>query len=250
MTQEIHVVTIGSGSPLVLLHGWGWHSGIWNPIIHELAQYFQLYLIDLPGCGHSPIINPYTAGEIAKKIFTVVPENAIWLGWSLGGMLAWWIAIHHPEKVSRLITIATSPKFISENNWPGVSPQTLTKFELALNQNYHQTLRDFLDLQLRGSPKNPSLITELHHQLLTSQQTPVAALSGGLNLLRTLDLRADSHKIICPSLHLFGSHDTLVPKEVANLIPELLPQSHCEVIPRAGHIPFLTHTKLFFGFIE
>jgi pimeloyl-[acyl-carrier protein] methyl ester esterase len=245
MTTKLHIATIGYGEPLVLLHGWGWHSGIWAPLLPQLTQHFQLFLIDLPGCGKSPLLSDYSIDEIIKNIFFSVPEHATWMGWSLGGMLAWWAAIHFPHKISRLITIASSPKFVSSENWPGVSRETLEKFQHSLTENYHQTLQDFLDLQLRGSPRNSELLTELNKQLLISQQTPLAAVLGGLHLLHTLDLRNSLNKLQCSSLHLFGSHDTLVPKEITQRIQPLLPQGKCEVIQRAGHLLFLTHTEEF-----
>ena len=121
MNQKLYCKVIGKGPPLVLLHGWGWHSGIWEPIAPYLSQYYQLFLIDLPGCGQSPLIfqddKDYTCENLAAAFFEVVPAEATWLGWSLGGMLAWWIAIHFPRKVTRLITVATSPKFLSEKEW-------------------------------------------------------------------------------------------------------------------------------------
>ena len=133
-------------------------------VIRSHQRKFQLFLIDLPGFGKSPLLtDDYTFENIISLIFKHVPEKAAWLGWSLGGMIAWWAAIHYPEKVTRLITIASTPKFMSDSNWPGVSEVTLEKFSAALTTNYEKTLQDFLALQLRGS-HDPALITALQRQ--------------------------------------------------------------------------------------
>jgi pimeloyl-[acyl-carrier protein] methyl ester esterase len=103
MSDQLLINRIGKGNPLILLHGWGWHSGIWQPLIPQLADYFELFLIDLPGFGKNASFDTsYDIEAIANQLFQVVPEQATWLGWSLGGMIAWWVALHHPTKVTRL----------------------------------------------------------------------------------------------------------------------------------------------------
>ncbi len=249
MITPLNLRVIGKGPPLVMLHGWGWHSGIWQPLVPYLAEKFQLFLVDLPGFGQSPLLSPhYSITEITNLLLAITPPHSIWLGWSLGGMIAWHIAIHHPERVSQLITVASSPKFMSTPDWPGVAPHTIEKFANSLVQNYQITLEEFLELQLRGSPKNQVLLTELRKQITTSSHT-TPALLGSLGLLRDMDLRAELTKMQCPSLHLFGSHDTLVPVKVAKLIQPALLHGKCAIIKRAGHIPFLSQMKLFLDYL-
>lgn len=239
MSNLLHLTVVGKGIPLVLLHGWGWHSGIWSPLVPHLSDKFQLFMPDLPGFGKSPdLTKQYTYDEIALSLFERVPEKAIWLGWSLGGMIAWWVAIHYPEKVTQLVTIAASPKFIHDDSWPGVSQQTLNRFSHQLVNHYEKTWNDFLALQLRGSAKNQALMTEL--------KTPfspiiMSALMGGLKLLSETDLRSDLSRMNIPSLHIFGGMDTLVPANVIARLQPLLSHGHCALIKRAGHIPFLSH---------
>ena len=247
MTRQLHLEILGSGPPLVLLHGWGWHSGVWKPLIPELTKHFQLFMIDLPGSGKSPdLTSNYKIEEIAEKLLEITPKKAIWLGWSLGGMIAWWIAIHYPEKITRLITVCSSPHFVQSENWPGVAPATLDKFSERITQDYEQTLSDFLELQLRGSNASEELFLELKKILFATNKPSMKALLGGLELLRTLDLRAELQQQTTPSLHIFGSHDTLVPVRAAKL---LQPTHQVEIITRAGHMPFLTQKNKFLELI-
>ena len=51
--MTVHIETVGRGAPLILLHGWAMHSGLWTPLLSPLANHFQLHLVDLPGHGHS-----------------------------------------------------------------------------------------------------------------------------------------------------------------------------------------------------
>ena len=242
---KIHVEIIGQGEPLVLVHGWGWHSGIWLPIVAHLQENFQLFLIDLPGFGKSPVLtSDYHFPAIFELLQPIIPPKAAWLGWSLGGTFAWWLAIHHPERVSSLITVATSPKFVSDPHWPGMAPEILEKFSQSLINNYQKTLEDFLTLQLRGSPQQDDLFQQLHPQLQLPQ-TALPALTGGLKLLHETNLRPQLKKTLCPSLHIFGQYDTLIPMRIIPLIQDELPNGQCEIIKRAGHIPFLTQAEEF-----
>jgi len=77
----------GKGSDLVLLHGWGMNSAVWEPVIDELDQHFTVTCVDLPGHGFSTLSDTENTGldDWADAIAAVVPVNAIWLGWSLGG---------------------------------------------------------------------------------------------------------------------------------------------------------------------
>ena len=51
--MSVHVDIIGQGQPLVLIHGWGMHSGVWQPLVKRLSANYMLYLVDLPGMGSS-----------------------------------------------------------------------------------------------------------------------------------------------------------------------------------------------------
>lgn len=246
MTATLYSKTVGKGPTMVMLHGWGWNSQIWEPLLPELSQYFQLVLIDLPGFGQSPLnITNYTYELIAPLLLEIVPNPAIWLGWSLGGMLAWQMAIHYPDKVKKLITVASSPRFVAGKDWPGVSETTLAKFAATLTTDYEKTLTGFLELQLRGNPSNQALLPDLEKQLLTDNQTPIAALKSSLKYLQATDFRSQVREVQCPELHIFGSLDRLVPAKVASLIP-----GQSEIITHSGHMPFLSQQESFIRLIK
>ena len=117
-------------------------------------------------------------------------------------------------------------------------------------ENFHycvdhiKTLKEFLELQLRGGDHSYELLSLLQNQLLNAKME-ISALLGGLQLLRELDLRNTLNKIKIPSLHLFGSHDTLVPASIADRLQSMLPYGKCEVMKRAGHMPFLSQPDIF-----
>jgi pimeloyl-[acyl-carrier protein] methyl ester esterase len=86
---ELHCRSVGTGPDLVLLHGWGLHAGIWDPVVETLSARFRLHLYDLPGHGLSAPVEHFTRDEVCAALARSAPAQAYWLGWSLGGCWPW-----------------------------------------------------------------------------------------------------------------------------------------------------------------
>lgn len=248
INQTVYHEAYGSGVPLVLLHGWGWHSSIWQPIVPELAKHFRVILVDLPGFGKSPLFdNEYTLENIARQIINIFPMPAHWLGWSMGGLVTSWIAAHYPHFVKKHILVTSTPCFIQAENWPGISLSILNDFSHNLMVNCEQILNNFLLLQVKGSAKPRELIRQLRAKLFEFEPN-LAALQYGLALLRQTDLR-ETRIAKNPSLYIFGNNDALVPVAVREAIQLLSPDSYFSIIKEASHLPFLSHPKEFLTLI-
>ena len=115
--EGLHVETLGRGPPLVLLHGWAMHSGVFQPLVDALAAHFECWLVDLPGHGRSDAFLPLERESVTEALLAQVP-NAFWLGWSLGGLIALEAALRAPQRVRGLIEIASSPRFVRGPDWP------------------------------------------------------------------------------------------------------------------------------------
>ena len=107
------------GQSLVLLHGWGMHSGVWSTLLPLLKQQFDLRLIDLPGLGRSTECLPqtYFMQAVCELISEKIPDQSILFGWSLGGSVAMSLAQDFPHKVSKVITLASNPCFVQRPDW-------------------------------------------------------------------------------------------------------------------------------------
>ncbi len=110
MSMELHVESSGQGPSLVLIHGWGLHGGIWSDLLPRLSRRRRVICPDLPGHGASP----RTAGLDLEKLVEAVaynaPRRATYVGWSLGGLIAIELARRLPQRVERLVLMATTPK--------------------------------------------------------------------------------------------------------------------------------------------
>lgn len=137
--------TVGTGNcHLVLLHGWGLNAEVWRCVSEELASHFTLHLVDLPGFGRSRDFGAMTLEEMAEQVLAQAPDRAIWVGWSLGGLVASQIALTHPERVHALVTVASSPCFSAQEEWPGIKPEVLAGFQQQLSNDFQRTVERFL----------------------------------------------------------------------------------------------------------
>jgi pimeloyl-[acyl-carrier protein] methyl ester esterase len=175
----------------------------------------------------------------------VSPEKAIWGGWSLGGLLATQFALDHPGKVTKLICVASTPKFVKEAHWPGMDAPLLNTFAQQLEVDYEATLMRFLILQFYGQPHNKKMIQWLQSSLFRYGKPTVSTLQAGLNLLGTTDLRNALSQLTCPVLYLLGKLDRLVPSQIATLLRQLNSNSRVVIFPKASHAPFLSHEDEF-----
>lgn len=240
--------------PIVFIHGWGLNSGVWQPLLTKLASqitsHFELITIDLPGFGNSNqvAIEPYNLQNIAKLVATTINKPAIFLGWSLGGHIASTIALTMPEQVLGLITVASSPYFVEQNNneeWPGIKANVLAGFHQQLSVDTEKTITGFLKIQAMGSPHIRQDLKQIT-QLVMSQPLPTkSTLDDSLKLLETTDLRSQLSEISVPFLRLYGKNDSLVPKSIADKVTDLAPNSDSYIFPQASHAPFISHADDF-----
>jgi len=236
---------------LVLIHGWGMNAAVWEPLSATLGPDLRLHPIELPGHGERPLLHPWKGGPgmldaWADTCLKSAPERAVWLGWSLGGLVALAAALRaaerNPAQIQGLILMTATPRFVRALDWPSaMSPETLAQFHDGLLADPTGTLSRFLALQVRGSDQARETLRRMRHDLATRPFPDPAALALGLDLLREQDLRPALSRLDIPSLWLFGSHDTLVPAAVATQIKQLLPGAKTGVIPGAAHAPFLSH---------
>ncbi|RXW28289.1 pimeloyl-ACP methyl ester esterase BioH [Enterobacter ludwigii] len=238
--------TVGTGNcHLVLLHGWGLNAEVWNCINEELASHFTLHLVDLPGFGRSRGFGPMSLDEMAQQVLAAAPQNAIWLGWSLGGLVASQIALSRPERVSALVTVASSPCFSAQASWPGIKPDVLAGFQQQLSEDFQRTVERFLALQTMGTETARQDARALKQTVLSLPMPDVAVLNGGLEILKTVDLREPLSALTMPHLRIYGYLDGLVPRKVVPLLDSLWPESESQIIAKAAHAPFISHPAEF-----
>jgi pimeloyl-[acyl-carrier protein] methyl ester esterase len=110
--NSLYTHTYGAGPDVVLVHGWGMHSGIWEGVAESLCDHYRVTVMDLPGHGFSRLLKTgHELDDLCAAVAAAVPAPAAWVGWSLGGLVAQRMAITGPERVSRLVLANSTPCF-------------------------------------------------------------------------------------------------------------------------------------------
>ena len=242
--QSLHIETIGQGRPIVMLHGWGVNSAVFNPL-HDVMQNYQIHYVDLPGFGNSSAIE----GDLdtwVDYIMAQVPSQAIWVGWSLGGLIATRAALRYPKQVAALATIASSPCFMARDDegWPGIPPQVLGQFGDQLDRDLGKMVERFLAIQAMGSETAKQDIKQLRDLVMAKPLPDATALKQGLAMLTDVDLRPQLDELTLPWFRVWGRLDGLVSRRVQPLMPTKAAFSDL-VLPKASHAPFFSHKREF-----
>jgi pimeloyl-[acyl-carrier protein] methyl ester esterase len=245
--KKMHIERIGQGPDLVLLHGWGLNSAVWQEIVPTLSHHYSLHLVDLPGFGFSQntLIDSADLSLWSETVLAQLPTQFNLLGWSMGGLIALRMALDHPSRIQRLVLTGSTPCFLQQNNWPGIRPDVLSGFNRALQSNAGKTIERFLAIQSMGSESVKEDVKRLKLWLQQRPDPSPIALKAGLQLLESIDLRAELSALRCSVLGLYGRLDSLVPVAAVPIMRSLFPDIHTVIFPQAAHTPFLSHPQLF-----
>lgn len=253
-----------SGPPLLLIHGWAMHGGMWRTVAERLAQHFHVLAVDLPGHGYSMGSGEWGVGSREPENPLTLPAPHLLLdsivdelsaqsseplnicGWSLGGQVALRWAMRYPQQVQRLMLVASTPCFVRREGWNhAMSMELLLEFGAALQQHYALTLKRFLALQVRGGGQERELLAVFRDILFSRGEPDMDALQCGLEILRTCDLRDALPSITQPALIVAGECDALAPIEASQYMAQQMPFAELVRIKGAAHAPFLSHADEF-----
>lgn len=245
MTTPLYWQTEGEGSDLVLIHGWGMNGAVWQPVVDKLSSQYRVHTVDLSGYGHSADLGSANFDEMVAQVLAQAPKKSAWLGWSLGGLIATQAALTAPDRVSQLITVASSPRFAAEKGWRGIKPAVLSLFTEQLKEDFSLTVERFMALQAMGSPNAKQDIKQVKQAVFSRPVPNQDALATGLSILADIDLREVLSQLSMPVCRMYGRLDGLVPIKVALDMDALIPHSTKVVFEQASHAPFISHSDEF-----
>ncbi|QCI21817.1 pimeloyl-[acyl-carrier protein] methyl ester esterase [Buchnera aphidicola (Hyadaphis tataricae)] len=244
--QNFYWNTIGKGKiNIVLLSGWGINVKIWLFIIKQLPPCFKFHLIDLPGLGKNKELDPMKIDQIIYMLHCFMPKKSIWLGWSMGGLIASRFALSYPNDTLAIVSVASSPCFIKKDNWPGLEKNVIKQFYINLKTNYQKTIKNFIYLQMTDSNKSMQDWKVFKNILSIDPDPNLKSLKNGLDIISSTDIRLEMMFLKVPLLRVYGHLDSLVPKKIITILDIKWPNTYSKIIKKAAHIPFLSHKKEF-----
>jgi 3-oxoadipate enol-lactonase len=238
----------GRGSPLVLIQGVGVGRWGWEPVADRLARRFQVITIDNRGIGasDSPAGN-YSTRVMAEDVVAVLDhagiQDANLVGTSLGGMIAQELALAHPERVDRLVLVATIP------GGPRSRPMPLGTtylFAAAPFMTSKAKLREFVQTTLGPTTlrRRPKIARRLVARKLAHPQAESgwrAQTAAGM-LFNPLGRQ---RRISQPTLVVQGTADQIVDPGNADVLAGLLPNARVQRFEGTGHLLYWEQPKRF-----
>jgi pimeloyl-ACP methyl ester carboxylesterase len=244
---RVHVRTLGSGPPLLLVHGLMTSSYSFRYVLEPLAKHFRVIVVDMPGSGRSDKpLSPYFSahhfgiflGELQSELGI---RGCAVMGNSLGGFISMHLALHDPDAISRLVV----------NHAPGIPDARYVALQALLSQSivrnvfrrfvqhdvrkwifrnvhyYDETLKSIEELDEYGQPLATYEGMECFLKMLRETVNP----TGFDDFVKKLEKRS----LLVPTLFVYARQDPLVPPRVGEALHRLAPGSQLEWIDGTSH---------------
>jgi pimeloyl-ACP methyl ester carboxylesterase len=252
-TIEIHGQTIfytvkGEGKPLVLIHGYGAGMWVWEKQIEVLSQSCRVYALDVIGHGFSdrPKI-PYTPETYIHFLRDFMDgvriEKATLIGNSMGGGIAWAMAILFPERVDQLILIDCVPPDVldqvrneSFRALVAIKDIPILPYLVILARNKNSIRWILLECVSNIKLITPEVLNR-QYELSKIKGTTWVLYSTFRHARKALELKDRFSSIHHPTLFIWGENDLIFPPHVGETLHHAITGSKFQKIEKSGHIP-------------
>lgn len=241
---RIHYTVQGSGSPIVLIHGFMDSLYTWRRNVEILARNHTVYAIDVLGFGASDRVQApiYTLKQQAAFLNEFFGAQGISqadiIAHSLGGALALQFAYDFPAQVHKLVLIAPATYIYADVPSDALRPvpRTVSRGVLGIYEKLHGDAPDTLRYAY-GDPQRITQDAVTSRNRLMHVRGAHDALIAMSKSKREADVPGGLNKITVPTLIVWGRRDRLVPASHARRHLRAMPQARLEWIETAGHLP-------------
>jgi len=228
----------GTGTPLVLIHGFPLDLSIWDNVAPLLENDFDVIVPDLRGFGESSTVDePYAmldfANDIASLLDFLGVEKAAFAGHSMGGYVALAFAKEYPDRVSGLALVSSQAAADAPERKAG----------------RYKTAKDVLEkgVDVVAEAMTPKLSANEKVQEFTNLLMKAQSSAGVIGALKAMAEREDFTPVISqfafPVVLIHGDADALIPIDRAKEIKSILPTAQLIKLKKAGHMPMMEFPK-------
>jgi 3-oxoadipate enol-lactonase len=234
-SATMHAVEAGTGPPLVFMHALGWDHRQWS---HEIVRYRDRYRViaaDTRGHGaSSKSAGPYTLPGFADDWQAMLDglnvERACLVGFSLGGMIAQYMAIKHPKRVAALVLVSTVCHFDPEVR-AAMENRIAVNRELGALAAAEAVAKSLFTEQFRQS--EAQFLEKFYAwRLMQSQQCIVDSIRATFDL----DTCQRLSSLKMPCMVVVGDKDAATPPQAVRDLTRHLAHATMEVVTAAGHM--------------
>ena len=221
------------GRPVVFANSLGTDHRVWDRLLPLLPPGLRILRYDMRGHGLSDApAGDYWMGDLVADAAGLIEaagmQGAVFVGLSIGGVVAQGLAAERPDLVSALVLSNTAPKIGTAEIW--------AERKRAIAEGGIAALADgVLErwFSARWRAEHPDDLALWRHMLV---RTPEAGYSGCCAALAETDLRDSTAQLAQPALVLAGSADGSTPPDLVREMADSMANARFELI-RAGHIP-------------
>ena len=251
--MNVFVETKGQGEDVVLLHGGCDDHRYMLPIMDQLCDRYRVTVLDEPGRGKSkwqPQIE--TIFDLVDALLPVLPRKAIYINWSFGGLIALALAAKYPERVERIINIASVPKFIECDGWPGVPKPGFSQVisEIVEKRGLSSFLKESHDTEFKNFDPKPEAYNIVNSFVGNDSEVDMNAIRKRTQIVDETDLREEFESLHCSIDLILGDNDGAVPNALHEKLKCLNPKVNIHVIKGAQHMMVWTHPVEFNEILE
>ncbi len=242
---KVYYEVYGTGKPIVLLHGaFMTIASNWGPLIAELSKTRKVIAIELQGHGHSPYSDrklafPTLASDVEGVMDHLRVDSADVVGYSMGGSVAYQLAVQSPKRVTRLVIISSTYKGtgwlpVVTNGFKGFKPEFFTNTPL-------QAAYDSV------APDKTKWTVFLEH-MIAFAGTPFDMGDGNIAKINFPVLLISGDNDGLDKIELMKTYQRLGGGIAADMGP--MPKSHLAIVPAQGHVSLMMQTGTILGYLN
>lgn len=252
--HRTRVIEAGTGPALILLHGVGGHAEAWSRNVTRLARDFRVLAIDLLWHGYSgkpPYVSgddiPAYAAQVIDLLDDIGVERAHVEGESLGGWIGLWLALHHADRLDRLVLNTTAgirfaPGVVPER--PAEGREALAKRSLAaISAPTRETIRKRLEWLMADPARVTEELVDVRLKMYSDPAIQASLRSvfenafGGIGEPRKTIPEERLGEVDRPTLVLWTEKNPGTGPEVGRYIADRIPGARFASINDAAHWP-------------
>ena len=242
---KVYYEVYGDGKPLVLLHGAFYTIQMnWGQLIPELSKTRKVIAIELQGHGHTPFSDrkldlATLASDVEGVMNYLKVDSADVAGYSMGGSVAYQLAIQSPKRIGKLVIISSTYK---STGW---RPEVTNAFKNFKPEFFtHSPLKAAYDAVAPDTTKWTKFLV----QMLAFDATPFDMGDSNIAKLPMPVLLISGDNDGLDKIELIKTYQLLGGAVSADMGP--MPKSHLAIVPSQGHVSLMMQTNTILGYLD